>query len=199
MASSRSTSTQVGNRRVRLDPADRREQILVAAQRLFAAHPYAEVSTTDLAIAAGTTRTNLHYYFGSKRELYLGVLRRFGQLPQLPRGPGRATGPAELRRLFARWLDVLEDNPQTIMTMIGAGAAGSDREVEMIFRDGLRAWEDHLLAVLELADDQVNRAIIRSFQGMVTSAIAEWLQAGTVTKQQVHSLLVRTLLAAVQV
>ncbi|MFR9805104.1 TetR/AcrR family transcriptional regulator [Pseudonocardia sp. RS010] len=196
MASPTAGVTSVENRRVRLDPDDRREQILEAAQRLFAERPYSSVSTTDLAAAAGTTRTNLHYYFGTKRALYLEVLRRFGQLPELP-SPGsvRATGPAELERLFARWLDVLERNPQTIMTMIGTVAPGADPEVEAVFRDGMRAWEDRLLAVLELRDEPATRAMIRSFQGMVSSAIAEWLNGGTLTKQQVHGLLVRTLLA----
>jgi AcrR family transcriptional regulator len=183
-------------RRVRLDADDRREQILVAAQRLFAERPYSSVSTTDLSEAAGTTRTNLHYYFGTKRELYLEVLSRFGRLPALPPpGTGRATGERELRRLFARWLDVLEANRETIMTMIGAGSLGSDPDVEALFHEGLRAWEDRLLAVLVIADTPANRARIRSFQGMVSAAVAQWLRAGTLAKDQVHELLCRTLLA----
>jgi AcrR family transcriptional regulator len=192
----RDASAGAARRRVRLDADDRREHILDAAQRLFAERPYAAVSTTDLAVAAGTTRTNLHYYFGTKRALYLEVLRRFGQLPELPaQTAGRATGAAELDRLFARWLDVLEQHPQTIMTMIGIVAPGSDPEVESLFRDGLRAWEDRLLAVLDLPGDPVTRAMIRSFQGMVSAALAEWLHAASLTKAQVHALLTRTLLA----
>jgi AcrR family transcriptional regulator len=198
MASSRTPAAGVENRRVRLAPDDRRDQILAAAQRLFAERPYSEVSTTDLATAARTTRTNLHYYFGTKRELYLEVLRRFGQLPQLPQDGLRATGPAELRRLFGRWLDVLERHPQTIMSMIGAVAPGSDPEVAAVFREGMRAWEDRLLAVLELRDEPTTRAMIRSFQGLVASAVAEWLNVGTLTKQQVLDLLVRSLLAVVE-
>jgi hypothetical protein len=41
--------------------------------------------------------------------------------------------------------------------------------------------------------------MIRSFQGLVASAVAEWLNVGTLTKQQVHDLLVRSLLAVVEV
>jgi AcrR family transcriptional regulator len=182
-------------RRIRLDADDRRDQILEGARRLFAERPYSSVSTTELAAAAGTTRTNLHYYFGTKRGLYLEVLREFGQLPALPaEGAGRATGPAELARLFARWLDVLEQHPQTIMTMIGTTAPGSDPEVEAVFRDGLRAWEDRLIAVLELHDEPSTRAMIRSYQGLVSAAIAEWLHGGSLTKSQVQALLTRTLL-----
>lgn len=194
VASPSTGAVSSGNRRVRLDPDDRREQILEVAQRLFAERAYSSVSTTDVANAAGTARTNLHYYFGTKRGLYLEVLRRFGQLPPLPADRTWATGTDELHRLFRRWLDVIERNPQPMMTMIGSVAPGSDAEVEAIFREGLRAWEDRLLAVLALPDDPATRAMIRSFQGMVKDALAEWLHRGTLTKGQVHDLLTGTLL-----
>lgn len=187
-----STVTGVASPRVRLDAEDRREQILTAAQRLFAERAYDTVSTTDLAAAAGTTRTNLHYYFGTKRGLYLDVLRRFGKLPPPP-AASRATGVEEIDRLFARWLDVVEQNRQTFMTMVGAVNPHSDPEVERVLRDGMRAWEDRLLAVLALPDTRVNRANIRAFQGLVTSAMDEWLRRATLTKADVHRLLTRTL------
>lgn len=185
-----------GPRRVRLDADDRREQILAAAQRAFAQQPYSAVSTADVASAAGTTRTNLHYYFGTKRGLYVEVIRRFGQLPPLPGARGRATAdPSELSRLFARWLDVLEQNPQTIMTMIGTAAPGADPEVEAAFRDSLRAWEDRLIALLDLPDGPVARGAIRSFQGLVKAAVVEWLHRDALTKADVHTLMTETLLA----
>jgi AcrR family transcriptional regulator len=37
----------------RLEPDERREQILVCAMRLFGERPYAAVSTTELAAQAG--------------------------------------------------------------------------------------------------------------------------------------------------
>lgn len=185
-----------GPRRVRLDADDRREQILMAAQRLFAQRPYSAVSTAELASEAGTTRTNLHYYFGTKRGLYVEVIRRFGQLPPLPRARGRATAdPAELSRLFSRWLDVLEQNPQTIMTMIGTADPGADPEVEAAFRDSLRAWEDRLIALLDLPDSPVARGAIRSFQGLVKAAVVEWLHREALGKADVHTLMTETLLA----
>lgn len=182
-------------RRVRLEADDRREQILTAAQRLFAERPYSAVSTTELARAAGTTRTNLNYYFRTKRDLYLEVLRRFGRLPALPpETRRRATGADELARIFTRWLDVLEDNREPIMTMIGTGLSGTDPEVEAVFSESLRAWEDRLLAVLEMADGPANRALIRAFQGLTAAAVVEWLRRETLTKGQVHELMTRTML-----
>lgn len=184
-----------GPRRVRLDADDRREQILAAGQRLFAQQPYSSVSTAEVASEAGTTRTNLHYYFGTKRGLYVEVLRRFGQMPALPRARGQvATGERELSRLFARWLDVVEQNPQTIMTMIGTAAPGADPDVEAAFRDSLRAWEDRLITVLDLPDTPVCRARIRTFQGLVKAAIVEWLHRDALRKSDVHALMTETLL-----
>ena len=70
-------------RRRRLSPDQRREQILVAAERLFAERPYVDVSTTELAAAAGVARGLLNHYFGDKRALYLEVVRRAALLPTL--------------------------------------------------------------------------------------------------------------------
>lgn len=189
------TSSPDARRRIRLEAEDRREQILSAAQKLFASHPYSTVSTTDLAETAGTTRTNLHYYFRTKRELYLEVLRRFGRLPGPPPASARlATGEPELEHLFARWLDLLEENPETILTMIEIGTPRSDPEVEAVLRDSARAWEDRLLVVLGSPDDATNRAIIRAFQGLTSAAVVEWLRRDSLTKEQVRTMMTRTML-----
>lgn len=183
-------------RRVRLDADDRREHILEAARRLFAERPYASVSTTELAEAAGTTRTNLHYYFGTKRALYLETVQEFGRLPGLPPDPERrATGPQELDRLIGRWLDVVAENPRTILAMVDTWSPGADPDVAAVFQEGARAWQDRLLAVLELPDDGRTRAALRAFQGMVGVAMREWLADGWLTQQEVRRLLTRTLMA----
>jgi AcrR family transcriptional regulator len=186
-------------RRVRLDADDRRDQILAAAHRLFAERPYADVSTTDLAVAAGTTRTNLHHYFRTKRELFLEMLRLFGQLPPPP-APSRDRFSAEheVNRLFARWLDVLEANPQPILTLVKAAVPGADPDVEELLQSGQRAWQDRLIAVLDVVDNGASRAALRSFQGLVSVAVIEWLERGSLTKGQVHRLLTNSLLAVLR-
>ncbi|WP_287931940.1 helix-turn-helix domain-containing protein, partial [Arthrobacter sp.] len=56
-------------RRQRLSPDERREQIFACAQRLFAQRPYEDVSATDIASAAGVARGLVNHYFGNKRGL----------------------------------------------------------------------------------------------------------------------------------
>jgi AcrR family transcriptional regulator len=60
-----------GTKRVRMDSAERRRQILHAATGLFLRRPYSQVSISDIAEEAGVARGLLHHYFDSKRDLYL--------------------------------------------------------------------------------------------------------------------------------
>ena len=62
----------------RLDPAQRREQILDAASALFAERAYDEVSIEDIASAAGVTRGLVHHYFGGRNDVYIALLERLG-------------------------------------------------------------------------------------------------------------------------
>ena len=51
------------------------EKILQAAEKVFAEKGYGGTSMGDIAEQAELPRTNLHYYFSTKDELYLAVLQ----------------------------------------------------------------------------------------------------------------------------
>lgn len=48
--------------------------ILAAAERVFAESGFAGASMAQIAAAAGLPKANLHYYFGTKEQLYRAVL-----------------------------------------------------------------------------------------------------------------------------
>ena len=48
--------------------------ILHAAEQVFARAGYAGATMADIAACAGIPKSNLHYYFGTKREIYRAVL-----------------------------------------------------------------------------------------------------------------------------
>ena len=83
----------------RLDPEQRREQILDAANALFAERGYDEVSVEDIASSAGVARGLVHHYFGGrKRGLHRAAraarhraraTTAAARGPQRPRPPGR--------------------------------------------------------------------------------------------------------------
>ena len=75
------TVFDIAETRLRLEPDERKELILAAAQRVFAQQPYDSVSLNQIADLAGTTRTNIYYYFRTKRNLFLEVVYRFSRIP----------------------------------------------------------------------------------------------------------------------
>lgn len=185
------------DRRVRLDADDRRERMIEAAQHLFADRDYESVSTAELARAAGTTRTNLNYHFGNKRNLYIEVLRRFASLPaSLPRGLARSDAPVAdtARVLFVRWLDLVEENKASFTALLRAQQS-VDEDIATLFRGSLTAWEDRILVVTGMPSTESSRARIRAFQGMISAATSEWLDRGALSKDEVLELLVRTVTA----
>lgn len=65
-------------KRTRLSGEERRALILRSAKHTFARSTYAEASTGELARESEVTEPMLYKHFGSKKGLFLAVLREFG-------------------------------------------------------------------------------------------------------------------------
>ena len=65
-----------GRPRVALEDNETRERILNTAQRLFAAKGFSKVTLRELTAAADTNLAMVSYYFGSKDQLLLALIRR---------------------------------------------------------------------------------------------------------------------------
>src|SRR3954465_3379988 len=76
----------------RLGPEQRREQILDAANALFAERGYDEVSVEDISRSPAAARGLVHHYFGGRKEVYIALLERLGAVreDQLPPPVGRS-------------------------------------------------------------------------------------------------------------
>src|SRR5687768_3546170 len=61
--------------RTRLTVDERRRQLLVLGLREFTARLYDEVSTDEIATAAGISRGLLFHYFPTKHDYYVAVLQ----------------------------------------------------------------------------------------------------------------------------
>ena len=60
-------------------PDQTRQRLLAAASELFAAQGYHGTTVREIAQRAGVNLAAGNYHFGSKRELYLEVLRAYFQ------------------------------------------------------------------------------------------------------------------------
>jgi AcrR family transcriptional regulator len=183
----------------RLGPDQRREEIFACAQRLFGEKPYAEVSTTDIAREAGIARGLLNHYFGTKRDLYLEVVREAATVPeiavaQLPAG----TIEERIDAAVTWFLDSLEAQGGTWLNV----GPSSEPDLMAILAQSENESVDRLMRVLDLGEDTEHtlqvRAVIRSFGQLARASGREWLVRGTLSRAQVHDLQVAMLLTIVR-
>jgi AcrR family transcriptional regulator len=183
----------------RLEPDQRREEILACAIKLFGERPYSAVSTAELAREAGVARGLINHYFGTKRNLYLTVVRRMVTFPEqavrrLPKGSlaQRVDGAVTW------FLDVVSTYPKTWLAAVGAEGVG-DSEVDRILADADDIAADRILEAVDLADAVAHReelhAMIRSYGALVKAAAREWLVRESMPREHVQLLLTNTLLA----
>jgi len=181
----------------RLEPDARREQIFSCAARLFSERPYAEVSTSEIAAEAGVARGLINHYFGTKRELYLAVIRNAVTLPN-PNPDVFPEGPLEERAATAvSWfLDMVVNQGKMWITATAEGI-GRDVEVEQILYDAERKSADRVLDAVGVPSDNSQRsqlnALLRAYAGMIKAAGREWLLRAALDRDQVHTLLHRSL------
>ncbi|WP_442943410.1 TetR/AcrR family transcriptional regulator [Nocardia sp. NBC_00565] len=188
-------------RRRRLEPDERRAQILECAIDMFGERPYAAVSTAELAQRAGVARGLINHYFGNKRDLYLAVVRRMVTLPRLddmvaPTGTDRERVEASVHWL----LDVISEHGSTWVKVTSHEGVGDDPEVQHILDQADDAAAERLLLMVGRADSAHStelRALVRAFGGLVKVAGREWITRGTLTRVQVHVLLADMLMTLI--
>jgi AcrR family transcriptional regulator len=178
----------------RLAPEDRRDQILGVARRLFAERPFAAVSTHEIAAAAGVRRGLLNHYFGTKRALYLEVVRDMVRVPAPPMPSELAGRPLEdvWRDAVERWLTMVERNRGLWL------AAVRDPELDPIFDAAREASATNVLNIIGAPDTARLRAFVRVYGAGAEAATIEWLSRGRLEREQVRDLLVRSLLVLVE-
>jgi AcrR family transcriptional regulator len=179
----------------RLAPGQRSEEILEAANELFAERGYDEVSVEDIASSAGVTRGLVHHYFGGRKDVYIALLERIGTMreEQLPAPVGRSAR-ARLADSVSRWLDWTEQNRTVWLATLGRGEDVADPEVRAVVVDLVRRAVAILAAHhADIADDTPRlRYALECWTGLNRSATRRWLQ-GEATREQTHELIASTL------
>ncbi|KJV01926.1 MULTISPECIES: TetR/AcrR family transcriptional regulator [Nocardiaceae] len=176
----------------RLEPDERRTQILAAAVRLFGDKPYAEVSMADVAAAAGVARGLIHHYIGSKRDLYLECVRFLVTVPPIE-DVHLPTGSVEERaRGSVHWLVGVIEAHGTAWVSVASGS-GVDQQVAQILDEADDLAAERVLDATAFethrGDRRIATSAVRAFGGMVKAAGREWLVRGTLTRDQVETLL----------
>ncbi|MFD7072755.1 TetR/AcrR family transcriptional regulator [Nocardioides sp. NPDC059952] len=194
-------TTAVAPRWRRLDPDERRDQILACAVRLFGERPYAAVSTTEIAAQAGVARGLLNHYFGTKRDLYLEAVRTMLFLPP-PEEIGPVSGTiAERVDAAVGWLVNVIDT-YGVVWLRYAGAGGADADVREILDEADNRAADRVLDVIGFAGTEAERAVahatVRAFGGAVKAMAREIVEHRTISPEQARRQLGAALVAMLE-
>ena len=181
--------------RRRLTPDARRRAIVHAARALFAERPYGDVTTADVAQAAGVARSLVHHYFGGLRGVFLAVVGDGAAALAAVRTAGPETPLDErLAHNVAAALDVVAANRETWLAVAAHGPAAPDPQIRAIAELAVTRSVERALTVNAdvLQDTPATRLALRAFHAFSTEATLAWV-TGQAAREQVEALLVTTL------
>ncbi len=147
----------------RLPAAQRRQQLLDTAAKLFAERGYAGATTAELARAAGVTEPIIYRHFASKRDLFVALVDRTS------------------KETLSLWQDRLADavDPaESLRLLIGANP--------MITTKGRGVYRVIVQAMTEIHDEEILKAIkqhVALLHEFVSQQIVAAQDEGVVSKR----------------
>jgi len=176
--------------RRRLEPQQRREQLLDTGAALFVEKPYEDVLMEDIAARACVSRSLLYKYYPSKRDLYVAILKRVSDrflarvspYPQLPLAEQLATGLEAHIQSFA-------DHPFEAIA-ISRGALSHDPAIQAIVTDELNVIGQRLIDKL-VAEGRlrgVTEIAVEGWLAFVRAACVKWVQSQKISRADLTEL-----------
>ncbi|MFI7120769.1 TetR/AcrR family transcriptional regulator [Amycolatopsis sp. NPDC049868] len=151
--------------RHRLAPAERRDQLLDAGARLFAAKAYDEVFMEEVAERAGISRALLYRHFPGKRDLFAAVYRQAADrlLAETELDPDVPVLEQVTVGLDAH-IDYFVANRNTVLA--ANRTLAGDPMIQAVIDDELAVLRRRLLDAAGLEDD---------LRGPVSAVLLSWL------------------------
>jgi AcrR family transcriptional regulator len=140
----------------------------------------------------------INHHFGSKRELYLEVIRGALSAEQVP-VPDYVHGETmeeRMSRSLNGWFDVVESSPGVFLAAIRANGFADD-EVARIAEHSREDIAAAFIQVLGLGPiDRLTPhelGTIRAWAGLGEAAVVQWIEYGRLTRAEVHDLTINTI------
>ena len=147
----------------RLPAAQRREQLLDTAAKLFAIHGYAGATTSQIAKAAGVTEPIIYRHFESKRDLFIALIER--------------TGTSTIK-LWQHELATAPNPAESLKRLIGANP--------MVANRGRGIYRVIVQAMTEVEDPKILEALdhhVRMLHEFLSAEVAKAQSSGYVSKR----------------
>jgi AcrR family transcriptional regulator len=185
----------------RLSSDERREHLLHVGVTLLGRHGIAEISTDDIARAAGVSKGLLYHYFPTKNDFLAAVLDRSQR--EMDEGEARdpeLTPMEQFEQNLDAFLRFVDDHAAGYLAVVNA--RGHEPYVRELVEARRRRRVDDLVALAavqwgmprRLARTPLLVAGIEGWLGFSEGVIVRWLDDREVTREQVHELLRHALL-----
>lgn len=189
--------------RIRLNPAQRKEQLLDLGVKLLSVKRLEDLSIDALSEVAGISRGLLYHYFSNKKEFHLAVLRRMADQVYAMTAP--STQGTTLERLtgsLGAYVDFVTANREAYVSFVKA-AAGGDEQYAEIYRSSQAALTDRIFEVADdtvltevgIVDSPAVRLMTRGWSALVEEVVLAWLEDDRgITREQLLGMLAGSLL-----
>ena len=154
----------------RLTAEERRDAVLDAATKEFAAKGYHGTSTEDIARAAGISQPYVFRLFGSKKGLYLAAMQRCIDEPYtvFAEAAQSKTGKDALYAMAAAYRQIMADRDR-MMLMLKSWSTGDEPDIRRVSR---AAWRE-IVDLAERASGETPEEVTKFFaNGMLITILA---------------------------
>lgn len=180
-------------KRRRLEPQQRREELLDTAAAMFAEKPYEDVFVEEITARAGVSRALMYRYFPSKRDLYVAIFKRASHRllaranpdPHLPLAEQLASGLEAHVQYFA-------DHPFEAIA-INRGALSDDPAIQAIIAEELNVIAQRLTdkLVAEGRSQDVTEIAVEAWLAFIRAACVKWVQSQKITRADLTKMCLR--------
>jgi AcrR family transcriptional regulator len=176
--------------RQRLDADARRDGILAAARDLYSLHPYSEVSTKQVADAAGASAALVFHYFESKAGLYTAFVSTAiaelagTQLAAEAALPPNTPSRERVRASLNIYLDHIATHPVTWAWPLGGGVEPA--ETQVVRRRARAGSVQALSELLGIGSWARHHYALWGYFGFLDEACLAWVDRGCPTDDRDH-------------
>lgn len=185
--------------RRRLDPSQRRDELIEFGCRHFAEFGYDQLSVDDIAQLAGVSKGTIYNYFGGRHGFYLATITAVVEelLAEIEPEPGVPIAQMlpTLTRSFVRYA---EANAGIYVALVRGGLGADDAVGALLERVRVTAAA-HVVAALGAEPSPRLRLAIGGWVAFVEATTASWLEGRTVDEDELVELFIQNLLSLIEV
>ncbi|MET4427262.1 MULTISPECIES: TetR/AcrR family transcriptional regulator [unclassified Mycolicibacterium] len=134
---------------------EQRAQILAKAAEVFALNGFNGTSITDIANHLGVSQSNIYYYFGTKQEIFLELVRRASDYNVTGAEAIAAKRGSSVDRI-AEVIELLASSYEEHYPFLnlyvqedGRWLSSTGAELQQFFLDSAQRFEDAVMAIVE--------------------------------------------------